>query len=224
MATRKRRKRTVVKPPVVEEEEILEEEDLEDDEEEIEEPEPKKPARRRRRKVVEEPTDDDEEEEDEVEEKPVKKVTRRRTKKKVVEPEPEPEPQVANVSDLDVFYGLLENLDDGATLVITRTGEDTWSVSGGSAAVLASGPQKLKGKAYYDEVYSMEFIEHHEMWKQLTASEKKAQAKKLKATWEPHEDERVEVMRVTAAVRAKLGIEKYKEQYQTRAARAAIKA
>jgi len=223
MAKRRRRTRArVVKPK---EEEILEEELLEEDEDfedEEEEPTPKSTTRRRRRKVVEEPPDD---EEDEEEEEPApKKVTRRRTRK-VVKPEPEePEPVKADVSDLDVFYGLLESLDEGQTLVISRTGEDTWSVSSASGGVAAGGGlQKLKGKAYYDEVYSSEFVEHHEMWKELTFAEKKAQARKIKAKWEAHEDSRVEVMRVTAAVRAELKIEKYKPEYRTRAARAAIK-
>jgi len=211
----------VVKPKeeeILEDEELLE--DLEDEEEEEEEAKVK-PAtrRRRRRKVVEEPPDDDFE--DEKEDEPTPKKTRRRTRKKVVEPEPEP--VKADVSDLDVFYGLLESLDEGHTLVVSRTGEDTWSVSSSGTAAVVAGPQKLKGQAYWMKVLSPEFLEFDEEWKELTFAEKKVKAKKAKARWEAHEDDRVEAMRVKPALMKKLGIEKYKPEYQTRAARAAIK-
>jgi len=238
----RRRKARVVNPVVEEEvEEILEEEELEEDEEEVVEPKPAT-RRRRKRKVVEpEPEEDeDEEEEEEVEVEVVSKPAPRRRKKKVVEPEPEededePAPtrrkRVKKVvkpvveeafSSADMFEAILDGLAEDQTVIVTRAG-DGWVLSAGTADTVLAKPTLLRGRAYSDEVQSDEFKAHKAEWRELTFSEKKAHAKKIKAVWEPHDDSRVEVMRITSAVRTKLGIEKYKPEYRSRAARAAIR-
>ena len=222
MATRKRRvKRPRKVRPVVKE---VEEDILEEELQEEVAPAPK-PRRRRKAKVVEPEPEEEEYDEDEYEDEepePAPKPRRRR-KVKVIEPEPEPELEVAEVTDLDVFYGLLENLDDGDTLTITRTGEETWTVSSGDAAPTAPAVQKLRGAAFLDEVCTPEYRAHEEEWTDLTLAEKKQAAKKLKVKWEGHADARVDNIRMTQAVRKHLGIEKFKPQYTGRAARAAIR-
>ena len=220
MTKRRRRRARVTKPPV--EEEILEDEDLEEDEEDFEEEEeaPKpKPRRRRRKKVVEPPDDDEEEEEDEEPAPAPKKKTTRRRRKKV-----EPEPEVVEEAEVDsetLLEILLDSLDEGNSLTITSTGRGTYAVSLGGK--VQAGLQ-LKGKAFWDEVLDPDFQEFSDEWSQMTFEEKKARAKKLKAKWQEHEDPRTEAMRIKPAVCEVLGLSKYKEQYQSRAARAAIKA
>jgi len=209
-----------VKPVEVEEEELLVEEeellDEDDDEEEVVEPKPK----RRRKKVVEvepEPESEEYEEEEEVEPAP-----RKRRRKKVVEVEPEPESEEAAFSSADLFEAILGGLSEGQSVTITAS-EDEWVLSAGGETVAAPKVTLLKGRAYHDEVLAEEFLDWREKWQELTFSEKKAQAKKAKAEWDEHEDPRVEAMRIAAAIREALGIEKYKPEYRTRAARAAIR-
>lgn len=194
---RKRRARVVREEP--EAEEVLEE--LEEEIEELEEA----PSKRKRRKVVEP--------EPEAPPKRKRKVARK------VELEPE-EP----ASSEDLLNCILEGLDDGQSMTITRESDTSWVLAVGGVVEVAPATQKLSGKAYSDEVRSQEFQDHAVVWKELSFEEKLAHAEKLDVQWKEHDDPRVEVIRVTAAVREKLGIEKYKPQYRTRAARAAIRA
>ena len=187
-------------------------------------------ARRRRARVVkpveveeeellveeEELLDEDDDEEEVVEPKP------KRRRKKVVEVEPEPELEEAAFSSTDLFEAILGGLSEGQSVTITAS-EDEWVLSAGGETVAAPKVTLLKGRAYHDEVLAEEFLDWREKWQELTFSEKKAQAKKAKAEWDEHEDPRVEAMRIAAAIREALGIEKYKPEYRTRAARAAIR-
>jgi len=161
--------------------------------------------------------EDDDEEEEEVEPAP-----RKRRRKKVVEVEPEPESEEAAFSSADLFEAILGGLSEGQSVTITAS-EDEWVLSAGGETVAAPKVTLLKGRAYHDEVLAEEFLDWREKWQELTFSEKKAQAKKAKAEWDEHEDPRVEAMRIAAAIREALGIEKYKPEYRTRAARAAIR-
>ena len=223
MTRRRRIRRKKVEEPVeeevIEEEEELEEEldDLEDDdydddeeyedddEEELEPEPPPKPTKPAPKKVK----------------KPVAK------KKPAPKPKAEPEPEVIEVKKVDtviaeeVLTGLLDAMDDGQSINITRVSGKQWQLSSGKAAV-AAGP-RLKGKEFDIEVQTPEYREWHEDWSTLTYAEKKKEAKRLKANWETHSDERVDNIRISAAVRAKLGIEKYKPEYRTQAARNAVK-
>lgn len=202
---RKRRARVVREEP----EEVLGElENNGDFEDESEEDAPSPPKRKRRKVVESEPED----------EKDPPKRRKRKTTRKVEDVEPEP------VSSEDLLNCLLEGLDEGQSMTITREGDASWALVSGAVVSAAPAAQKLSGKAYRDEVRSQEFRDHQAVWKELSFEEKVAQAEKLGVEWAEHDDPRVEVMGVTVAVRKKLGIEKYKPQYRTRAARAAIRA
>ena len=84
--------------------------------------------------------------------------------------------------------------------------------------------KKFKGRAFDDEVQSDEYKEFKAQSKSKSYAEMKKWAKKVKAKWESHSDERIDRIRLTTAIREKLGVEKYKEEYQDAAARRAIKA
>ena len=58
----------------------------------------------------------------------------------------------------------------------------------------------------------------------MSYADMKKWAKQKKVKWENHDDERIDRIRITVALREKLGIEKYKDEYQDKAARDAIKA
>lgn len=204
---RKRRARVVREEP----EEVLEElDELKDDEDFEDEPEeevPSPPKRKRRKVVKSEP------------EAPPKRK-RKVEDRGEVGPELEPEP----VSSDGLLNCLLEGIHESQPMTITRTSDTEWVLAVGGVVEAVPTTQKLSGKAYRDEVRSQDFRDHQVVWKELSFEEKVAQAEKLKVKWAEHDDPRVEVMRVTAAVRKQLGIEKYKLQYRSRAARAAIRA
>ena len=202
-APKKRRRRRVVrppvKPPVVDEvEEIEEEEDFEEEEEVV----VAKPKTRRRTRKVKPP------------------VKKKVAVEEVEEEEYEEEEYEEDENPLPHFMDLME---EGQVLLISKTDDDTWLMSIGEGQVL-SGAQKLKGKAYWDEVLSPEFQEHNSTWKELTYDEKVKEAKKLKVEWDSHENPKVDVMRITDKVRQHLGISKYKPEYAGRSDRAAIRA
>lgn len=68
-----------------------------------------------------------------------------------------------------------------------------------------------------------EYKEHQVKWAAMSLAEKQAYAKKVKAVWEVSADERVNNMKMSVAVMAALGIQKYKPEYQTQAARNALR-
>ena len=209
--TRRRRRRIQVPEEIEEEVEEIEEEEIEEEEEEEEVP---APAARRRKavKVVVE-----HEEEEEEEEPVVVKRSKAPTAKKAAKVE-------EAVTTADPIGYLLSELAKGSIILIKALGDGEYHLQlSATSGIVTVGPQKLTGKAYWDEVLSQEFKEHDEEWKQLSYKEKLAAAKKLKATWESHEDERVDVMRITESVRNKLGISKYKPEYEDRSTRAAIR-
>ena len=220
---RRRRRRIQVPEEVVEvEEEELEDVVLDDEEDEEEEVTPPKKVVRRKKAVVVEP-EEDEDEEDEEEDEPV--VTTRKSSRRVKKEEA-PAPvtkRTAAVTTTDPIGLLLNELEAGSVIFLKALGDGEYHMQVSTGAAIAVGPQKLTGKAYWDEVLSKEFKDHDEEWKQLSYKEKLAAAKKLKATWESHEDERVDVMRITEAVRTKMGISKYKPEYEDRSARATIR-
>lgn len=213
------------------ESELEEEEELEEDEIEEEEEEEVVPVRKARKmdeapapatkKVVgkpapvakkapapaEESEDEEEYEEEEVSAPKVGKVKVRKVETVVAD---------------NVFAQILEGIETGKSVLITRTGDGKWELS------LTDGKGKssagrLTGKAYWDEVSNPEFTQWNAEWQEKTFDEKKSYAKKLGLKWEEHANPKVEVMRITEAVRNHLGVEKYKEEYRTRSARAAIK-
>lgn len=230
MAKRKRRVRRT-KP--VKEEILVEEEDLdleEDDDLDDDEEEPVKPkkTRRSRRKVVEPVDDEDDEELEEEEEEPVKKKRARkkkgqrikRQKRTVVQDDTSEETVDGGKVETDnLLADFLAVLEPGKALLITRVKKSQWTVQVAEAPTT----QKLRGKAYYDKVRTPEYQEWRAEWRQLSAAEKAAQAEKMGVEWDEHDDPRIDAMRLTTAVREHLGIEKYKEEYTSRSARAQLR-
>lgn len=149
-----------------------------------------------------------------------------------VDTQPEPYtdatvPAVSPPGDNMVFdsivKALLAALQDGLALVVTPLNNGALEIVATpqekSAAKKASRANVLTGNAYWQEVLTPEFREHEREWLSLSLDERKKEAKKLKVKWEPHDNPKVDAMNMTTAVRAKLGIEKYKPQYQSQAAR-----
>jgi hypothetical protein len=214
----------------VEEVEELEEEDLEDEdlEEELDEED-----------YDDEDEDEEWEEEDVEDDPPPPKPKLKKVKPPVKKPAPakkkpapkpkveEDEAEVIEVKKVDtvvaeeVLTGLLDAMDKNQSLVVTKLANNKWQFSSGTVAV-AAGP-KLKGQEYWDEVLTDEYKEWQADWSTLTYAEKKKKAKSMKVKWEEHEDERVDNIRISQAVQAKLGVEKYREDYRTRSARSRLK-
>jgi hypothetical protein len=188
--------------------------------------------------------EDDEEDEEPV--KPVKKVAAApapKTEKKVapaaapvkkvapvVEADEDEEEEKAPVRKTSTKVGMnpiadfMEMLEVGQSIIITRDSDLTWRVSSGTMTKAPSGKiMGRQGKAYWEEVANPAFTDWQREWGQKTFAEKKAEAKKLGVTYEAHDNPKIEVMRITEAVREKIGIQKYKPEYASRAARAAIK-
>jgi hypothetical protein len=232
MATKRRRiKRR--KKPVEDYEEIeeLDDEELEDvdDTEEEEEPAPKPKRTRRKRapRVVEEEQEEDDEWEEEelipddvIEEAPAPKP--KAAKKPVKKPAPKSKTvEVKKVDDQvaeGVFTELLEAMREGQAIVALRLPDNKWQFMTSDVQAVSMGT-KLKGKEYYDEVQTQEYKDFIAEWTDLTYQEKVKKAKKLKVTWEEHDDKRVDNIRLMLAVREKLGIEKYKPDYINKSAR-----
>ena len=239
MVGKKRRRIKRRSKPVEDYDEVeeLEGEDVEDlDEVEEETPPNPKPKRTRRkaRKVEEDPDEeefDDEPEEveedpdeEELDDEPPPESAKKPAERKKATPPPakKDDIEVKKVDDQiveGVLTELLEAMDDGQSIVLTRLSAATWQFAGAQAALsIPSGPI-LRGKEFKAEVQTEEYKEWHEEWADLTYPEKKKYAKKLKVTWDEHEDQRVDNIRMSSAVRAKLNIEKYKPEYIEKGAR-----
>lgn len=239
MATRTRITRKHVEPEEedVEEEEVeeeAEEEEVEADydeedveEEEVEEEEEPEPAPRKVIKTVK-PT------------LPGKKVVvpPHPVGKKILPPAPvakkvaKPQleetnevPQVKKVSTAVVENFLVPMLDsletDGKALIVTRLSDDKWQFKLADVAAPAAG-KKVRGKEYNATVLSPEYIKWQKEWQALTYEEKVAQAKKMGVEWKRDKDPRMDAMRLTEAVCENMGISKYRPEYDTREARAAL--
>lgn len=243
-----KRRRRIRRSKPEEEEMELEDEELDEEEQ----PVTKSTRRARKVEDVEEDDfeeDDDEDleeddededfedEEDEEEEAPPPKAKSRRVTRKVVPPpakkaeapaeeeEAEEETTVAvkrvdTVVAENVLTGLLDALDEGQAVVITRTGANTWQLSSGDGV---APTKKLRGQEFWNEVLTPEYQEMEEWWGDLDYDGKKKLLKKEKIKWEAHENESVDLIRIRQAYMEAKGIEKYKPEYQKRAAREAIK-
>lgn len=152
----------------------------------------------------------------------------------VVKPQPFPEPamqsfRVKSINETvaeDVFTRMFEAMASGESILVTKLESGKWQLAttGIRADVVSKiSHGKLSGKAYYDEVIDPSYVEWQQEWDNLTYAEKVKRAKKVGAVWEPNDNRTIELLRLSQAFREKSGIEKYKEQYKSRAARAAIK-
>lgn len=122
----------------------------------------------------------------------------------------------------NVFTELIEALEDGNAIFITKTGKNKYQVTSGAAVVSGSSKRMARGE-YLDEVINPEYKEWKEKWRGLSFEAKKKYAKKLGVEWDAHEDEGIETMRLTQTVRLAEGIEKYKPEYRDRASRSALR-
>lgn len=217
-----KRRRIRRSKPVVQEEELEDEEDLDVEEpEEEDEPPPVRSRRRQPRKVVEPEPEEEDELEDEFDEEDVGEE----------EPEEEsaPAPEEIKVQKVstaiaeNVFEQLFSEMREGEALLVVRNSKNEWGLSLANAHDVGVG-QKLSGAEYWNEVLNPEFVQWTEEWKNKTFEEKVKYAKKLKVTWKQNEDQGVETISLTQAVRKAENIKKYKPEYESRTERAKIRA
>jgi hypothetical protein len=124
---------------------------------------------------------------------------------------------------------ILENMKVGTIIMVLREAADSWKVTVTdkrfSDVVHPNTTNvRLSGRAYWDTVSNPDYVLWSKEWNQLTFSEKKKRAQKLGVTWEANRDPKIETMLLTAAVREKLGIKKYRPEFSSRAARSNIRA
>lgn len=162
---------------------------------------------------------------------------------------PTPIPQKSEQkADADVLAeatlaDLFELMGNGSTLVLTKENGalvlSLCEASGGkqpvatkAAAPVASAGPKLRGDAFWKEVLSEEYYSWYyedagsgKPWGEMTQEEKVALADELgvDAASYAHDDQRMANMRMVEQVQKTLGLEKYKAQYKTAAAREALK-
>jgi len=223
--------RKVVEPEDVED---LEDE-IEDVDDEEEEDEPVAPIHRASRRVVkeevadEDEVDDEEDEDEDDEVAPVRVIAKRPVSAPVSAPvrkAPVPvepvkiKPVQQQVAD-SMFESLFEALPEGKAIIITRIAENKWQVSTNIAKV--SKGDGMSNADYWEETINPEFWAWLNAWKLKSYEQKKAYATKQGIKWAPHADPRIDVMRITQAVRSAEKIEKYKPEYRTRAARASLR-
>jgi hypothetical protein len=123
---------------------------------------------------------------------------------------------------------ILENMRIGTVIVVYREDKSSWKVTVTdkfftSLITPATTGARLKGKVFWEAVSNPEYRKWSSEWNQLTFSEKKKRAEKMGVSWQPSKNPRIEAMNVTRAVREHLGIKKYRDEYDSRAARANIK-
>jgi hypothetical protein len=154
--------------------------------------------------------------------------------KPVIKQMPLPEPalekfRIRTVNETvagDVFTQMFEAMADGASVIVTKLDSGKWqftSTNIQAAAVVKSNNNKLSGKAYWDEVLDPAYTKFYAEWDNLTASERKARAKKVGAVWEASTNQKMDAMRMTEAYRDKMKIFKYKPEYRDMKKRAAIR-
>jgi len=120
----------------------------------------------------------------------------------------------------NVFSKLLESLDKDESVIITSLGNGKWKLSKGDT--LKMGLKKMTKAEAMQEMYNPAYIEFYEWWKTLDYEAKVKEANAVGAEWESHENERVDIIKLTQAYRDVKGVEKYKPEYRTRSARAAL--
>jgi hypothetical protein len=181
-------------------------------------------------------------EEDEIdpyEEVPVSRTSSRVKMSQIVdEPEIDEESEVIKTKRVtkarkigtNPIEDIMSSLRDGEALMLKKVGINSYqlSVIPNDIIVSKTGFQYLKkgitGKQYWDEVLNPEFIEWSKNWNAMTYSEKLKYTKSKKIVWEPVPDNpRLDVMRMTEAVRKAENIEKYKPEYKKRSARSKVR-
>lgn len=138
-------------------------------------------------------------------------------------------PSVRTVNEMiadDVFTQMFQAMQDGTSFIITKLESGKWQITSTNiqaVAVSKAAAGKLTGKAYWDEVCDPKYVEWSQDWGSLTYAERKARCKKAGVTWVEDKNPKMDAMKMTEAYREKLDIQKYKPEYRTIKARAAIR-
>lgn len=137
--------------------------------------------------------------------------------------EPEPESTSVKMDTVQLFNSMLTRLAEGDVLHIKCVASSEYEVSISSSTTLTSVPEKPVVKVSVDDMLTDEFKEWRKAWAALTYEEKVEAAEEAGVEWDRHENPKVDVMRLSAAMREAEGIEKWKPEYSTRKARAAAR-
>lgn len=175
------------------------------------------------------------------------RVKRKDDDEPLVEQEPEPAgaeeisntvrsqlPQTLNMAlEGQLVLDMLENMREGETYVIGRVDENQWRIAISKEALVVNTPKRLKGAEYYKEVTRTSFRDHEKDWRKLSEEEKWERIDESGVEWNQDDNPRIDLMRATMAYRDHLAEQegfdsakewKYRDAYQERAARQAIKA
>ncbi len=216
MATRRPRRRRrqtedeelegVVEEETAEEDPEAENEETEDDAAEVEdEPEEEAlaPKRRRRRRAAPKPEPVEEEPEDEAPEGDEPEETQAPAKRSRRRSREETEEAKATMAEADgaFFAGIIDALNSGTSLMISKLDDGRIVVTMQNSVVTKAKKPK--------RVLSEEFKAFKSDWSMKSYEEKLEEAEDLGVLWNEHENESVNVMRLTIAVRKELGVEKY---------------
>lgn len=142
-------------------------------------------------------------------------------KEEIIKPEPLP-PAGKVVFSTDPMTDVLDDLAVGHAVVITREDKERFSMRVLETNEFSATPV-ISYTEYLDIVYSDEYKEFEKEWGAMDADERIAYAKKHKIKWEEHDTHRINLMRVTQAVREHRGIEKFKPEWNTKAKRSKIR-
>lgn len=123
----------------------------------------------------------------------------------------------------NVLMDIVEKIvDRGKAVVISKGKDNQFLIHAEDASEFSMGRAQDWGE-YNREVLTPEYLEWSKKWDAMTKEERIEFADEIKAEWEPHKAPRINSMRMAQAVREASGIEKYKEQYNTRSARGRLK-
>lgn len=117
---------------------------------------------------------------------------------------------------------MFDEMESGIVYTVVRNDDNTWTVTAGGAQV-QSQLRPVRGAEYDDTVLSDEYKAWRDEWQELGTEEKIAKVKKAKVEWKHNDHAATDMMWMVEAYLAHLGIEKYKPEYQTRAARTALR-
>lgn len=127
------------------------------------------------------------------------------------------------VIDDNPFMRIIEAVvDKGKAVVISAGKGDTYVIHATSESEFSVGRASTR-QEYREEVQTEEYREWREQWGKMSTEEKLQIAEEVGAEWEEHEEPKINMMRVAEAVREAKGIEKYKEEYNTRSKRNKIR-
>jgi hypothetical protein len=136
----------------------------------------------------------------------------------------------AKKTGVNPIEDIMKAMREGEAVMIKCLGVNTYQVSviPNDIIVSKTGFQYLKkgitGRQYWLEVLNPEFEEWSKKWNAMTYSEKLKYAKSKKIKWESVPDNpKLDVMRMSEAVRKAENIEKYKPEYMKRSARSKIR-